>query len=129
YGMPDIVADMRRAVRFIRFHAADYGVDADRLGLWGGSAGGHLSLLLGTTADAGDPGAVDAFLREPARVAAVVAYFPPTDLVRWGTAQRRGAFPAVALTPEQAREYSPIRFVSSAAAPSLIIHGDADALV
>jgi acetyl esterase/lipase len=129
YGMADIVADVRRSVRFIRYHAPDYGVDAERLGVWGGSAGGHLSLLLGTTAEPGDPDAEDAFLREPARVDAVVAYFPPTDLVRWATAQRRGAFPAVALTEEEARTYSPIRFASADAAPSLILHGDADALV
>lgn len=129
YGMADIVGDVRRAVRFIRFHAPTYGVDPERLGIWGGSAGGHLSLLVGTTAVAGDANAADAFLHEPARVAAVVAYFPPTDLVRWGTAQMRTAFPAVALTEAEAREYSPLHLVSADAAPTLIIHGDADMLV
>jgi len=125
--MSAIVADTRRAVRFIRQHAREYGVDPDRIGVFGSSAGGQLALLLGTTADAGDPSASDAVLRESSRVAAVVAYFPPTDLSRWGNTR---AFPATAaLTEAEAAQYSPIRFVSSGAAPSLIVHGDADAVV
>ena len=70
------VADMRQGVRFIRQHAGEYGVDPNRIGVFG-SAGGQLALLLGTTADSGDPSASDAVLRESSRVAAVVAYFPP----------------------------------------------------
>jgi acetyl esterase/lipase len=127
YPMSAIVADMRRAVRFIRQHAGEYGVDPNRIGVYGGSAGGQLALLLGTTADSGDPSASDAVLRESSRVAAVVAYFPPTDLSRWGN---RRAFPATAeLTQAEAAQYSPIRFVSPGAAPSLIVHGDADTVV
>lgn len=80
--MSSIVADMRRSVRFIRQHANDYGVDPNRIGVFGGSAGGHLALLLGTTGDSGDPSASDPVLRESSRVAAVVANFPPTDLAR-----------------------------------------------
>jgi acetyl esterase/lipase len=129
YPMSTIVADTRRAVRFIRQHAGEYGVDRNRIGAFGLSAGGHLALLLGTTADAGDPSASDAVLRESSRVAAVVAYFPPTDLSRWGTPQIRQAFPAARLTDAEAAEYSPIRFVSPGAAPSLIVHGDADGTV
>ena len=87
--MSAIVADVRRAVRFIRQHAGEYGVDPNRIGVFGGSAGGQLALLLGTTADSGDPSASDAVLRESSRVAAVVAYFPPTDLSRWATQQSR----------------------------------------
>jgi acetyl esterase/lipase len=127
--MSAIVADTRRAVRFIRQHAREYGVDRDRIGALGSSAGGQLALLLGTTADSGDPSASDAVLRESSRVAAVVAYFPPTDLTRWGTERIRQAFAAMRLTETQAAEYSPIRFVSSRAAPSVIAHGDADSVV
>jgi acetyl esterase/lipase len=129
YPMSAIVADMRRAVRFIRLHAGEYGVDLNRIGVCGGSAGGQLALLLGTTADSGDPSASDAVLRESSRVAAVVAYFPPTDLSRFGTPLVRKAFPAMALTEAEATQYSPLRFVSSGAAPSLIVHGDADTVV
>src|SRR5688572_32121246 len=55
------------------------------------------------------------------RSAAVVAYFPPTDLSRWGTQLVRQALPAMRLTDAEAAEYSPIRFVSPEAAPSLIV--------
>ena len=126
YPMSAIVADVRRAVRFIRQRGGDYGVDPRRIGVYGGSAGGQLALLLGTTADSGDPSASDSVLRGSSRVAAVVAYFPPTDLSRW---ENRRAFPATALTEAEAARYSPIRFVSAAAAPSLIVHGDADRVV
>jgi acetyl esterase/lipase len=127
YPMSAIVADLRRAVRFIRQHASEYGVDPNRIGVLGGSAGGQLALLLGTTADAGDPSASDTVLRESSRVAAVVAYFPPTDLSRWGN---KRAFPATApLTEAEVAQYSPIRRVSPGAAPSLIVHGDADTVV
>jgi len=127
YPMSAIVADVRRAVRFIRLHAGEYGVDPNRIGVYGGSAGGQLALLLGTTADSGDASASDSVLRESSRVAAVVAYFPPTDLSRW---ENRRALPATAaLTEAEAAQYSPIRFVSPRAAPSLIVHGDSDRVV
>jgi acetyl esterase/lipase len=126
YPMAAIVADVRRAVRFVRQHAGEYGVDPDRIGVYGGSAGGQLALLLGTTADSGDASAADTVLRASSRVAAVVAYFAPTDLARW---ENRRAFPATALTDAEAARYSPIRFVSPGSAPSLIVHGDADRVV
>jgi acetyl esterase/lipase len=105
YPMSAIVADMRRAVRFIHQHAGEYAVGPNRIGVFGSSAGGQLALLLGTTADSGDPSASDGVLRESSRVAAVVAYFPPTDLSRW---ENRRAFPATALTEAEAAKYSPI---------------------
>jgi acetyl esterase/lipase len=124
YRMSSIVADVRRSVRFIRQHAKEYGVDPDRLGVFGGSAGGQLALLLGTTGDSGDPSAADPVLRESSRVAAVVANFPVTDLARWATQQ-----PVFKFTEAEVAEFSPIRFVSSGSAPSLVVHGDADTAV
>jgi len=81
FGMADIVADMRRAVRVIKRKAPMYGVDPDRIGLWGGSAGGHLSLLLGTSAEIANANTKDEVEQGPAKFAAIVAYAPPTDLV------------------------------------------------
>jgi acetyl esterase/lipase len=125
--MSAIVADVRRSVRFIRRHAVEYSVDHNRIGVAGASAGGQLALLLGTTGDAGDPSASDTVLRESSRVAAVVAYYPATDLSRW---TNRRAFPATAtLTEADAAQYSPVRLVTASAAPSLIVHGDADEVV
>ena len=51
--LPEIVPDVRRAVRYVRLNARRLGIDANRLGVWGGSAGGHLSLMLGLASDAG----------------------------------------------------------------------------
>ena len=131
FELPEIVADLRRAVRFIRVRAPEYGVDPERIGLWGGSAGGHLALLLGTTAEIGKVDASDDFELTEGRVAAVVAYFPVTDLRRLVRAapERVEQFPALALTSEQYQELSPIHFASSDDPPTLIIHGDQDALV
>jgi acetyl esterase/lipase len=57
YLIPEIVADVRRGVRFIRYNAARWGIDPNRLGVYGGSAGGHLSLMIGLASDNGDPAA------------------------------------------------------------------------
>jgi acetyl esterase/lipase len=124
YPLSSVVADMRRSVRFIHQHASEYGVDPNRLGVFGNSSGGHLALLLGTTGDSGDPTASDPVLRESSRVAAVVANYPGTDLARLATQQ-----PFLNITAAEAAEFSPIRFASPGSAPSLIVHGDADTTV
>jgi acetyl esterase/lipase len=48
YHYPVEIDDGRRAMRLIRAHAAEYGIDPDRIGVWGFSAGGHLASSLGT---------------------------------------------------------------------------------
>ena len=55
YEIPEIVPDVQRATRYIRLNATQLGVDPDRLGVWGQSAGGHLSLMLGNVSDNGNP--------------------------------------------------------------------------
>lgn len=136
YLIPDIVADVRRAVRFIRYNAKQWGIDPNRLGVYGGSAGGHLSLMIGTASDNGDPTATEEFLRESDRVAAVVAYFPPVDLrplARGLNPPNSGGvldrFPALNFEKEKAADYSPIVFVTPDDPPTLLIHGDKDPLV
>ena len=127
YKVPDAVADVRRAVRHIRANAARFGVDAQRFGVFGGSAGGHLSLMLGLASDPGDPAAEQPVLRESNAIQAVVAYFPPVDLS--GSAGPNERFPALDFDPAQAADISPINFVSDDDPPVLLIHGDADELV
>ena len=133
YHVPDAVSDVRRAVRFVRFHAKEWGVDPNRLGVHGGSAGGHLSLVLGLASDAGDPAAEEPFMRESNRVASVVAYFPPVDLrtmARGEVAATPGQrFPALNFDKEKAADISPILFVTPDDPPTLLIHGDADTTV
>jgi acetyl esterase/lipase len=84
YTIPEILEDMHRAVRYIRHHAKDYGVDPEKLGIFGGSAGGHLSLMQGVAGKEGDPKAKDEIDRESSRVAAVACFFPPTDFLNYG---------------------------------------------
>ena len=133
YHVPDAVSDVRRAVRFVRFHAREWGVDPNRLGVHGGSAGGHLSLVLGLASDAGDPAAEEPFMRESNRVASVVAYYPPVDLrtmARGAVPATEGQrFPALNFEKEKAADISPILFVTPDDPPTLLIHGDADTTV
>ena len=127
FKVPEAEADVRRALRYVRLHATELGVDEDRLGVFGGSAGGHLSLMLGLASDDGVEGSNDEVLRTPARVAAVVAYYPPVDIRPIvGPSER---FPALDFPEEQAAAISPILFVSPDDPPTLLIHGDADDLV
>src|SRR5438045_1620554 len=84
FTIPEILEDMHRAVRFIRFHAADYNIDPNRIGITGGSAGGHLSLMQGTAGNDGDSQAKDEVDRVSSRVQAVGCFFPPTDFLNYG---------------------------------------------
>ena len=156
FQIPDIVQDMERSVRFIRHHAKEYGIDPNRIGVSGGSAGGHLSLMLGTAGKPGDPNAKDPVDRESSRVQAVACFFPPSDFLNWGAPSKemihamdhRAPFRASfdyhernqqtnmweRITDENklrqiAHDISPIYHVSSESAPTLIIHGDKDDLV
>jgi len=155
FTIPEVVADVNRAVRYIRFHAKDYKIDADRIGVTGASAGGHLSLMLGLAGDAGDPKAKDPVDRTSSRVQAVACFFPPTDFFNYGktgeNALGRGIlkgfkapFDFNAFNPDKkvfraiedeskveeiGHKISPITHVSADDPPTLIMHGDADQLV
>jgi len=127
YAVPDAVEDVRRAIRHIRLAAPVYRIASDRIGVLGGSAGGHLALMLGTTADGGDPTSADPVLRQSDRVQAVVAYYPPVDLRPMvGPSER---FPALDFPKRLAESVSPIVHVTDDDAPTLLVHGDGDRLV
>ena len=139
YLVPEIVEDVRRASRYIRYNASRWGVDPERLGAFGGSAGGHLALMLGLPDGKGDPTASEPFLRETSKVASVVAYYPPVDLRQLArgvnavnaasTPAETQRFPALNFERERGGDYSPLLFVSPDDPPTLLIHGDADELV
>jgi acetyl esterase/lipase len=144
FVITEIVPDINRAVRFIRHNAAHYGVDPNRLGITGGSAGGHLSLTMGTQGGPGDANAKDPVDRESSAVQCVACFFPPTDFLNYsrpgedavgvGTLKDfKSAFGPRADAEEGrqklGREISPIYFIHSNMPPMLIIHGDADKLV
>ncbi len=140
----EIAEEVSRAVRYIRHHARDYGVDPQRLGVTGGSAGGHLSLLLATRGGPGPADAADPVQRESSAVQAVAIFFPVTDLLNLGASTENpgdGGPPksfVKAFGPQSTnlavwkvigRELSPIYYVRSNLPPILIYHGDADTLV
>jgi acetyl esterase/lipase len=144
YIVTEIEPDIHRAVRFIRHNAAKYGVDPNRLGLTGGSAGGHLSLTMATQGAAGNPKAKDPVEQEGSQVQCVACFFPPTDFLNYGQPGEdavgvgvlqnfKSAFGPLSDTAEGRQklghEISPIYFVHSNMPPILIIHGDADKLV
>lgn len=134
YKIPEAVADVRRAVRYVRLNAEELGINPDRLGVMGMSAGGHLSLMLGTTGDDGDAKATDPVDRESSRVQAVVALVPPTDLrvAVWEAPESLPAyrnFPALDLPMAEAEKQSPLAQVTADDAPSLVMMGGQDDLV
>ncbi len=118
---PAPVVDCKAAVRWVRAHAAQHGLDPGRIGAIGGSAGGHLVAMLGTSdavaaleGDGGNAGV-------SSRVHAVVAMATPADLTRLGDRQNLGA--------DLARLVSPVTHVTKSSAPVLLLHGTKDALV
>jgi acetyl esterase/lipase len=155
YPIPEILHDLHRAVRYIRAYAKDYHIDPDRIGITGGSAGGHLACMQGTAGRPGDPKAEDTAERASSRVQAVSCFFPLTDFLNYGKPGEvdlgtgllksfKSAFdfqqydPATGLfqritDPERRRaigwNISPVYHVSRDSAPTLIVHGDADPLV
>ena len=68
FTITEIVPDIHRAIRYIRHHAAEYGIDPNQLGITGGSAGGHLSLTMAVQGGLGDPNAKDVLDRESSAV-------------------------------------------------------------
>jgi acetyl esterase/lipase len=134
FSIAEAVSDVRRSVRFIRMNAANYKIAPDRIGVYGMSAGGHLSLMLGTASDEGDPTADDPVGKVSDRVNAVVAYVAPTDLrvMAIDAPDRLPAykqFPALDIDMKTAAVDSPLLHVTSDDAPTLLLAGDKDDLV
>lgn len=127
YLIPEIVQDVRLALDHVHQHAKEWKIDPDRIGVFGYSAGGHLSLMLGTTAN--DVKEQSEGTRP--RIAAVAAVFPPTDLEPYTQPDNplREQFPALKFDRKRSDEFSPLRQVSDVDAPTVLIHGDKDELV
>lgn len=144
FTIPEITQDIHRAVRYIRHNAAKYGVDPEKFGISGGSAGGHLSITMGTQGGPGKPDAKDPIDRASSAVQAVACFFPPTDFLNYGNPGVdavgvgilqgfKPAFGPRSDTPEGrqvlGREISPINYITAKMPPTLLVHGDLDKLV
>ncbi|WP_298461508.1 alpha/beta hydrolase [uncultured Cellulomonas sp.] len=145
---PAQLADAQAAIRFLRHRSADLGIDPDRIGVSGESAGGHLAALVALTGDAPVPPTERSVVGPSSAVAAAVPMYPVTDLSAFGpdgpdaAADTAGAPPWVGPTPEDrllgrpvgeaadvARAASPVGRVHAGAPPMLLLHGTADTVV
>ena len=81
YHHPIELGDAQRALRFVRYHAADYGIAPDKIGIWGFSAGGHLASTAGTHFDAGNSNAADAIDRVSSRPDFMILAYPVISLM------------------------------------------------
>jgi len=149
FAAPEMVRHLKRAIRWVKSHSKEYGIDPDRLAMAGASAGGHLTCLTVMTAEPGRPEARNELDRFGTDVKAAIAFFPPTDFLTYGGKQRDiseaksrlGRMLGNLLFAEgidgksdeeialQVEKISPARLVHSGAPPLLLIHGDADPLV
>jgi acetyl esterase/lipase len=142
--IPEITQDIHRAVRFIRHNAVRWNVNPDKLGISGGSAGGHLSLTMAVHGGLGDPKAKDPIDRESSAIQAVACLYPPTDFLNYGKPSEdavgvgtlknyKAAFFAESDTSNDhqqlGKDVSPIYYITPQLPPTFIIHGDQDFLV
>jgi acetyl esterase/lipase len=134
-NFPVQIHDAKAAIRWLRATADKYHIDPDRIGVTGGSAGGHLSLLVGLTDSKSNLEGVGGNPDQSSRVQAVVNVFGPTDMaachrtssVAWIFRLFMGGTPDG--TAETYNAASPITYVSDDDPPVLTLHGDRDALV
>lgn len=140
---PQNLHDCKNAVRFVRARAAQYGLDPMRIAIGGGSAGGHLALLVGLTSGKKFEPA-QPYPKISNEVSAVVNFYGPSDLFGFLeldaggrlTSKRRGPSPNYlpAFGPPEGREdalraASPITHVEANSPPILTVHGRTDTTV
>src|SRR6185295_5508120 len=77
FSAPEMLANLNMGIRWVKEHSKEYGIDTERLGLMGASAGGHLACLAAVTADDGKTDGAKVI--SSTRVKAVAVFFPPTD--------------------------------------------------
>jgi acetyl esterase/lipase len=124
---PRQVQDLKGGIRWLRANAGRYGYDPERIAVGGGSAGGHLALLLGLSGGvAALEGEIGGNLSESSRVQAIVDLYGPSELEAYTEARpkfRRRK------SDELLRSASPLSYLSSDDPPVLILHGEQDQAV
>jgi len=139
---PAQIHDVKAAIRWLRAHANEYGIDPERIAVFGISAGGHLVSMLGVSQGIPDlEGTLGAHTGQSSRVSCVIDFCGPSNFLTFGgkgsiiDPDNPADVPArliggpVKDRPEAARSVSPVTHVSKDDAPFLIIHGDRDTIV
>jgi acetyl esterase/lipase len=142
YVWPAQIEDCKCAVRYLRSHAKEYGIDPGHIGAWGDSAGGHLAALLGTTAGVAALEGSGGNAATSSKVQAVCEWYGPTDIAQM---QAQGSdlnpddplsapallFGTGGLAKHAAavQDADPSEHASATSAPTMIVHGDADRTV
>lgn len=145
---PAQIQDCQAAIRWLRAHRADYQIDPERVGVVGGSAGGHLSALVGTAGGKKVFSPIGGNEEQSDRVQAVCDYFGPKNfasvmqqaeedkniknIFQFNTpSDPYSGLIGVSLInhPQQTAAVSPIHYVSPETPPTLMLHGTHDALV
>lgn len=127
YRYPAPIDDGKRAVRWIRSHAAEYRVDPGRIGMWGFSAGGHLVGMVGTHFDPGNPSAADPVERLSDRPDFVISSYGLLTLdERAARAGQLQQFVRGPITAELARELSPDKAVTAQTPPFFLYATESD---
>ena len=137
---PAQVQDCLRAVQFVRHNATQWNIDPQRLGVTGGSAGGHLSAYVAVHDDVAQPKSDDPVERQSSRVACAVPFAGPMDWSLLSTIDHKHpayrqllgyepGTPAEKMSEDLKRDVSPITFASQDDPPMLQVHGDADDIV
>jgi dipeptidyl aminopeptidase/acylaminoacyl peptidase len=130
---PGFIDDAQLAVRWIRTHAADYGVDPERVCAYGHGTGGQLAAMLAArdTRDGSGPALSDFSSRVDCAVVLaglsdVTIPDPRADANEWIAAELGGTAEEA---PDAYREVSPVSFVDAETAPMLVVHGDEDGTI
>jgi len=113
--------DALRAVRYVRCHAAEFGVDPNKIGMIGFSAGGHVSAGVGTHFDDGDPSAVDPVERVSSRPDGIILCYAVIDLLLFGREME--------VSEEVLRQFSYQNYVTADTPPTFLFHTSNDPVV
>ena len=130
---PAQIEDVNLALRWMRQHASELGIDADKIAVSGNSAGGHLALMAAGAPHLQDFQGTGGHDDASSHVAAVVAIYPPTDLRPRGEQDPLhdvlGMLFGGDTDEQKVAAASPLTHVHDAFPPTLLIHGNADDLV
>ena len=136
------IHDCKAAIRWLRAHAKEYGIDPKRIAVWGSSAGGHLVSMLGVSGGVEVlEGKLGEHLDQSSRVQAVVNYYGPSALLLMNSKPSRIDHDAkespesqligapIQTVKEKTRQASPLTHVTRDDTPHLHVHGTNDPLV